>query len=91
MAADAAGRRGPAFAFPLSWAKAALPVLEPIGKAFKSDLVTEASLGAVEASPIVDGSKARDELGYQPRSAQETLRDLIAFYVTTGGLGRKRT
>ena len=90
IAADLAGRQGPWLAVPLGLAAAALPLVEPIGRLLRSDLVTEASLGAVRSQPIVDGSKAATELGYAPRPSDETIRDLIAFFVTSGQLSRRK-
>jgi dihydroflavonol-4-reductase len=89
MAANFAGRRGPLFAFPLSVIKPILPIAEPIGARFGSDVVSKAAMGALLAAPIVDGTKARVELGYSPRPAADTIRDLVAFFVTSGQLERK--
>ncbi len=84
MAAKEAGRRGPLFALPLKAMNVIVPVAEPIGKLFGSDMISKAAMGALEASPIVDGSKARTELGYSPRPASESMRDLVAFFVEQG-------
>lgn len=89
-AARAAGRRGPVFAVPLGVIKRVVPIIEPIGRIFGSDLVSEASLSAAGASPVVDGSKAADELGYTARPSADTIRDLVAFYAESGQLGRRR-
>jgi dihydroflavonol-4-reductase len=86
MVAREAGRRGPAFAFPMTLVKAILPIAEPICRLLKSDLMSKAALGSLEASPIVDGTKARAELGYTPRPVTETLRDFVAFMVESGQL-----
>ncbi|QNG17537.1 NAD-dependent epimerase/dehydratase family protein [Rhodococcus triatomae] len=83
-AARAAGRRGPAFAVPLSVVDKILPVVEPIGARFGSDVLSRAAMAALLAAPVVDGTKARSELGFSPRPADETIRDLIAFLVTSG-------
>ncbi|WP_216902450.1 NAD-dependent epimerase/dehydratase family protein [Nocardia alni] len=80
LAATINGKRGPRFAIPVKVITAALPVLEPIGKLFGSDRVSKAAMGALLSAPIVDGGKARTELGYQPRPKADTVRDLVAFY-----------
>lgn len=87
LAAREAGRRGPLAATPLWLVKAIMPLAERIGALFGSDVMSKAALGALFAQPMVDGSKARAELGYAPRSSAETIRDLIAYYVRTGILG----
>ncbi|MBF6170302.1 NAD-dependent epimerase/dehydratase family protein [Nocardia blacklockiae] len=80
MAAAVNGRRGPAFAIPPKVISAALPLLEPAAKLFGSDRVSKAAMGALLSAPVVDGGKARADLGYAPRPARETVSDLIAFY-----------
>jgi len=80
LAAEVNGKRGPRFAIPVKVITAALPVLEPIGKMFGSDRVSRAAMGALISAPVVDAAKARSELGYQPRSTADTVRDLVAFY-----------
>ncbi|MGZ4552240.1 MAG: NAD-dependent epimerase/dehydratase family protein [Mycobacteriaceae bacterium] len=88
LGARAAGRRGPLFAVPLWVLKAIMPIAEPIGSLFGSDVMSESALGAIFAQPVVDSSKARTELGYTPRSSEETIRDLVAYYVRAGLLDR---
>jgi dihydroflavonol-4-reductase len=89
MAANFAGRRGPLLAFPLRVIKPILPIAEPIGARLGTDVVSKAAMGALLAAPIVDGTKARTELGHRPRPAAETIRDLVAFFVASGQLDRK--
>lgn len=81
LAARSVGRRGPAFAVPLWVLKAIMPIAEPLSARLGSDVMSEAALGAVFASPTVDNSKARTELGYEPRPFEETVRDLVAELV----------
>lgn len=88
-AANIAGRRGPIAPVPLDVVRAILPIAEPIGKAFGSDVLSEASIAALAAAPRVDGSKAREELGYRPRPASTTVRDMVAFLVHQGALARR--
>ena len=90
LIAREAGRRGPAFAFPMSWVQGILPVAEPICKAFGSDVLSKAALGALASQPAVDGTKARTELGYAPRPIATTMSDLADFFVSTGQLQRRR-
>ncbi|HEY9311781.1 NAD-dependent epimerase/dehydratase family protein [Williamsia sp.] len=90
LIAREAGRRGPAFAFPMSWVQGILPVAEPICKLFGSDVLSKAALGALASQPEVDGTKARTELGYAPRPIATTMRDYAQFLVDTGQLERRR-
>jgi dihydroflavonol-4-reductase len=90
MAANEAGRRGPLFALPLKVMNYIVPVAEPIGKRFGSDMISKAAMGALEASPIVNGTKARTELGHSPRPASESMRDLVAFFLAQGLIRRSR-
>lgn len=89
MAAAVAGRRGPVYALPLKVITPILPIAEPIGRWLGSDVVSRAAMAAVLAAPIVGGSKATRELSHHPRPTQETIRDLVAFFVTSGQLARR--
>ncbi|MEV6276461.1 NAD-dependent epimerase/dehydratase family protein [Nocardia sp. NPDC051832] len=80
MAASANGRKGPRFEVPVKLVAGVMPVLEPIGKLFGSEVLSKAALGAIISAPIVDHGKATKELGYQPRSTEDTVRDLVAFF-----------
>ncbi|QIS04864.1 NAD-dependent epimerase/dehydratase family protein [Nocardia brasiliensis] len=80
LAARHGGKRGPKFAISPKLVSGAIPVLAPIGKLFKSDIVSKAALGALISAPLVDHGKAERELGYQPRSTDDTIRDLVAFF-----------
>ena len=88
-AARLAGRRGPLFAFPLAMIKPVLVVAEPIAARFGSDVVSKAALGSLLAAPVVDGTKARTELGYSSRPTADTIGDLVCFFVESGQLTRK--
>ncbi|GAB20055.1 NAD-dependent epimerase/dehydratase family protein [Gordonia effusa NBRC 100432] len=85
--AELCGRPRPLFAIPLSVLKMVVPLIEPISQLFGSDLVSKASISALEAHPVVDISKATAELGYQPRSSEQTLADLVAFLADSGQIG----
>ncbi|WP_433575471.1 NAD-dependent epimerase/dehydratase family protein [Nocardia brasiliensis] len=80
LAANHGGKRGPKFAISPKLVSGVIPVLAPIGKLLKSDIVSKAALGALISAPLVDHGKAERELGYQPRSTDETVRDLVAFF-----------
>lgn len=86
IAAKATGRRGPAFAVPTNVVEKILPIAEPIAARFGSDVMSHAALGALLSKPHVDGTKAREELGYAPRPAQETIKDLVSFFIQTDQL-----
>ncbi len=88
LSARVAGRRGPLLAFPLKMIEAIVPLAEPIAAKFGSDVVSRAALGALISQPQVDGSKAAAELGYTPRSAEQTIHDLVAFFVESDQLAR---
>jgi dihydroflavonol-4-reductase len=47
-------------------------------------LPTREALHALAADPLVDGSRARIELGYRPRPFDETLHDLHRWFLTMG-------
>ncbi|WP_280446285.1 NAD-dependent epimerase/dehydratase family protein [Nocardia brasiliensis] len=80
LAANHGGKRGPKFAISPKLVSGVIPVLAPIGKLFKSDIVSKAALGALISAPLVDHGKAARELGYQPRGTDDTVRDLVAFF-----------
>ncbi|MGW4532845.1 NAD-dependent epimerase/dehydratase family protein [Nocardia sp. NPDC004340] len=79
-AAEVNGKMKPAFAIPAKVINACMPVMEPVAKAFGSDRISKAAMGALLAAPIVEHTKATEELGYRPRPAEQTIRDLVAFY-----------
>ncbi len=89
LSAHFAGRRGPALTVPLRVLEAVLPLLEPIGRRLGSDILSGAAVGAVKACPVVDGSKAETELGYSARPTEQTIRDLVTFFVESGQLARR--
>ncbi|WP_035718889.1 NAD-dependent epimerase/dehydratase family protein [Gordonia shandongensis] len=84
------GRFRPLFALPLGLLKLVMPVAEPLGALFGSDLVSRASLAALVAQPTVDITRARTVLGYTPRSSEETLADLASFLCDSGQMGSAR-
>ncbi|GAB3130255.1 NAD-dependent epimerase/dehydratase family protein [Tsukamurella serpentis] len=86
LAAQAAGRSGPQIAVPIGALAAIMPVLEPIGALLGSDVLSKAALGPLFASPLVDITKARTELGYSPRSMATTAADLVQFFTENSRL-----
>ncbi|WP_067656910.1 NAD-dependent epimerase/dehydratase family protein [Nocardia harenae] len=79
-AARAGGTRGPRFTIPARPVERAIPLLAPVGKLFKTDIVSKAALGALVSAPEVDHTKASTELGYRPRPMTETVHDLARFF-----------
>ncbi|GAB09427.1 putative NAD-dependent epimerase/dehydratase family protein [Gordonia araii NBRC 100433] len=89
-AAKLTGRMQPAFAIPNGLLKAVIAAAEPLGHLFGSDLVSRASISAIQAAPSVDCTKARAELGYAPRPSSQTVSDLVSFLADHDRLGRAR-
>lgn len=79
-AAECGGKKGPKFSISPKVVNGLLPVLEPIGRMFKTDILSKAALGALVCAPIVDHGKAEREIGYQPRPIDATVRDLATFF-----------
>ncbi len=84
LSAEAAGRSGPRITVPIGALAAVMPVLEPIGARLGSDVLSKAALGPLFASPLVDTTKARSELGYAPRSIATTATELVRFFADSG-------
>ncbi|MRH87324.1 NAD-dependent epimerase/dehydratase family protein [Nocardia sp. SYP-A9097] len=80
LAAEVNGKMKPAFAIPVKVINSLMPVMEPVAKALGSDRISKAAMGALLSAPIVEHDKATAEIGYRPRPAEETIRDLVAFY-----------
>lgn len=85
--AQLCGRPQPLAAIPLGLLKVVVPVIEPISHFLGSDLVSRASISALEAQPTVDITKARRQLGYRPRTSADTLDDLVSFLAESGRIG----
>lgn len=90
-AATVAGRRGPAVTLPHWLVKTIVPLATSIGRRVGSDILTNASMAALRWNPVVDHSKAREQLGYQVRSSEQTIRELVAHFVMTGQLDRRES
>ena len=85
-AAAATGARPARYAIPMRMARRLAPLGAPVARLFGSDVLSSAALAALAACPRVDGAKARAELGYTSRPAEETIADLVAFLHESGQL-----
>jgi len=81
MIARLAGRKGPRIELPMKVLTRMAPMLDPVARRFGSDAFGPGTLEAIRMSPIVNRNKAGTELGYQPRSIETTLADLVDFFV----------
>ena len=86
LAAQHVGKRGPLFALPMGLLNAAIPVIEPIGKLLKNDALSRAAFNKLTVSPTANITKARTELGYDPRSTETTVNEFVDFLVSSGRL-----
>lgn len=87
LAASVSPRRVSARTAPLGLARAVAPVAElVVRRTGWSLLPTREALHALASFPSVDGSKARRELGHEPRPFAVTLADLHAYFVESGRL-----
>lgn len=80
LAARAAGKREPLVVLPAKAITTIAPLIDPIARLFGSDAMTPMAMETLNASPVVDSTKARVELGYDPRPTEETVADLVAFF-----------
>jgi len=83
-AAEIAGRKGPRIAIPMALLQAVAPLVDPVARRFGSESFAPAALENIALSPVVDRTKAGAELGYEPRPIEESLHDLVDFFVETG-------
>ena len=74
------GHLGPVFALPGHLARWVAPVGERVSRWFDSDVMTPASIGTLLDDPVVEIDKARDELGYEPRPLEDTVRDTVRWF-----------
>lgn len=82
-AAAAGGARAPLWHVPIGVMTAAIRVIEAVAKTF--GIETHATMASLECSrriPDMDATKARTELGWQPRPVDDAIRDAVAFYET---------
>lgn len=83
-AAELAGRKGPRIAIPMAALQAVAPLVDPVARRFGSESFAPAALENIAMSPVVDRTKAGAELGYEPRPIEESIRDLVDFFVDSG-------
>ena len=63
------------------------PVLRLLGQ---KPPVTKEALDALRSNPVMSHAKATEQLGYQPRSTEETVKDTFAWYADEGVIARER-
>ncbi len=86
LAQSATGVPAPRFTTPMWLARMAAPLATALGRIKGSEpLFTSESLGALRGSNRrIVRTKARDELGYEARPLSESVRDLYAWFASTG-------
>lgn len=89
-AAACNGKRGPLAAVPLPVVARCAPLLDTIGTWTGRNIVGAATIQTLLNSPQVDATKARRELGHQPRPTEHTIAELVAFFHDVGRLRRGR-
>jgi len=78
MLAELTGRRPPRIPLPQPVAEAGAPIAEKYYKVFdKTPLFTRYSIRKIMENGLFSYEKAARELGYNPRGAKESLRDMI--------------
>lgn len=80
LAANLVGRSGPRVTIPMGLVRAIAPLVTRFSRQEEHPL-SKYALDTVELSPSVDRTIAGRDLGYAPRPHEETMRDLIAYYV----------
>ena len=85
------GRRRPRFRLPPAVMAAVASVASPVLSALAPDRpqrLTPAAVRLLRMQRRADCSKARSELGYEPTSVRDALRDAFDWFVATGGIPR---
>jgi len=83
------GHRGPRLVAPVWLAKLGLPFIGAFAKLTGSQpIYTGPSLRALTEHRTCDNAKARRELGFAPRTLEQTVADTYAFYEQAGLLTR---
>jgi len=81
------GVRPPRFTAPLWLAEIGAPFITVYGRLTKTrPLYTAVSLKALKSNPNISHVKATQELDYQPRPFQETIRDTVHWFRENGWL-----
>jgi dihydroflavonol-4-reductase len=82
MAAEAAGVRPPATNVPMAVARSAARLSEAVSRLTRrSSLLSRAGLDLAAIDLVVDSTKARTELGWNPAPFEERLREVVDWYV----------
>ncbi len=85
VVAELTGRRGPRLTVPRWVGLATAPVVEWFSaRAGVEPIYTTEAVRILGDNPRISLEKSRTELGHDPRPMQETLRDTIAFFESTG-------
>ena len=85
LAGEVAGRPSRVPTLPMGFARLFAPVADLAGRWSASPfLYTSDALHALRHSPPVDGTKARDELGHEPRPLATTVRDAFEWFADSG-------
>jgi dihydroflavonol-4-reductase len=90
MVARARGRRGPVGVLPSGVLKPLVPVLDRIARSTGRDSISRTALETLGRNPRIDHSKAGRDLGFNPRPLEETVSDLLGYYVAAGLLPPRR-
>jgi nucleoside-diphosphate-sugar epimerase len=79
------GRRPPRLTSPMWMARVGTPFMRIAAAATRSEpLYTPESLETLRRPARIDNSKARRELGFDPRATAETVRDVYRWFAATG-------
>lgn len=86
LAAGYVGRKGPRVEIPIKLLKALSPLATKLSRKPNAEdhPLSKYALETIETSPRVNRDKAQSHLGYAPRPLQESVRDLITFFVAQG-------
>jgi dihydroflavonol-4-reductase len=80
LAAALNGHLGPVVALPGRLAALIAPAGERVSRWMDTDTITPASIGTLIDDPVVECDKAREELGYEPRPLEDTVRDTVRWF-----------
>lgn len=89
--ARAMNKRPPRIKLPLAVAKAVAPIMEVYyDKLDKTPVFTRYTIRKLTSNYDFSYEKAKNELGYQPRSMDETVRDTIKWIIAYERSGKKK-
>lgn len=86
LAASYVGRPGPKYKISMGFVQNLAAIISKIKKNEndQDNPLSKAALDAIATSPIVDRSKAKNDLGYEPRPLATTVSELMAHLVGNG-------